>query len=75
MTWCSRTAEGILTGPAEQQMRQGRNGATPQGMAAGMPDSHRGILTTPGHTWLVLIMGGVDVRVARDQYFTFTYFL
>jgi len=54
-------------GPAELQMRQGRDGATPQGMAAGMLGSHRGILTTPGHTWLVLIMGGVGVRVARGH--------
>ena len=67
MTWCSRTAEGILTGPVELQMRQGRDGATPQGMAAGMPGSHRGILTTHGHMWLVLIMGGVGVRVARGH--------
>ena len=44
-------------------MKQAGGGATPQGMGAVMPGSHRGFLTIPGHTRLVGILAGSRISI------------
>merc|ERR1712243_109688 len=54
---CSKTSMDLHMVLVREVMRQVGDGATLLGMAVKMPGSHRGSLTTPGHTWLVSTRG------------------
>jgi len=47
---CSKTSMVLHMVHVREEMRLVRDGATLQGMVVKMPGSHRGSLTTPGHT-------------------------